>query len=73
MLKSNISFLQGFCNFTLGINFYSPEQEWRYIIDLAEEYYCDEIRWALTIPNVQNVGPDSFISHLNNNKENLIR
>lgn len=37
---------------TLGINFYKPDQDYRHILDTAEQYNINQLRWALTVPQV---------------------
>ena len=57
--------------FAIGINLYSPKQNYKYIVDLAEELGIDDIRFSLTIPNT-SANLDDFKKHYENNKNNLI-
>lgn len=72
IITNNLYDLMGFAHINIGINFYSPNQEYKYIVDLAKEFGKDNIRWSLTIPNEKDVNYLSFINHLQKNKENLI-
>ena len=69
---NNLYDLSGYAQVTVGINFYSPDQEYEYIVDLAKEFGCNTIRWSLTIPNAKEVNYLSFINHVNKNKKNII-
>lgn len=35
----------------LGVNFYKPDFEYRYILDLVEKYNCDHLRVSISVPN----------------------
>ena len=72
IILDNIYSLMGYAQVNVGINFYSAEQEYEYIVNLADEIGSNTIRWSLTIPNEKNVNYLSFMNHLNKNKNNLI-
>ena len=56
LLSKRMNYVNGVespCLTTIGINFYSPNQEYKFVIDLAEECNIPYIRWSITIPNTQ--------------------
>ncbi len=56
---------------SIGINLYSPKQSYKYIIDLAEEFGINHIRFSLTIPNTSS-DLEGFRKHYEENKTNLL-
>lgn len=73
ILTNNLYVLLAYAaSVNIGINFYSPDQEYEYIVDLAKELDRKSIRWSLTIPNEKKVNSITFINHLNKNKKNLM-
>lgn len=71
IIKKNINKLLLTSKISLGINLYSSNQSYEYIIDLAEEVGIYDVRFSLTIPNV-NANIDDFKLHFNNNKSNIL-
>lgn len=53
ILERNISTLKNYGDIVLGINFYDPNQEWKYIVEAAVRHNIRNIRFAITIPNTQ--------------------
>lgn len=70
-LKKNINKLYLKTIISIGINLYSPRQSYEYIVDLAEEFGIDHIRFSLTIPNISS-DLEGFKQHYEENKENLL-
>lgn len=71
VLKRNLNRLFGKTQFSIGINLYSKDQDYKYIIDLAEEFGMEHVRFSLTIPNCEAT-ITNFKEHYKNNKDNLI-
>ena len=69
--KKNLYKLYLKSKFAIGINLYAPEQNYEYIVDLADELGINDVRFSLTIPNT-SANLEDFKKHYEDNKNNLI-
>jgi len=53
-LFKTLKTFKGQNNITLGINFFSEEQDYNYIINIACKYEFSEIRWSVANPTVES-------------------
>ena len=53
ILERNITTLRDYGDITLGINFYDPNQDWKYIVEAALRHNIKTVRFSITIPNTQ--------------------
>jgi sulfatase maturation enzyme AslB (radical SAM superfamily) len=62
-IEKNLGLLKGKCMITLGINFYQENQDYVPVLELAQQYGIQKVRYAIAVPNAsEKVEPVKYFS-----------